>query len=116
MPILRGMVIGLLANNLSADAIAAAIGKIGAFVGTWVFPILVKNATSSGGTTVGDQAPVYLSSGLCLISAVLAFFFLPHIDQNTISSEDLRFRQFLEENGWDTTQMGIKEASIASSN
>lgn len=31
---------------------------------------------------------------------------LPTIDQDTIEKEDLRFREYLEQNGYDTTKMG----------
>ena len=111
--------IGLVASKTSATAIrgqyygvAAAFGKIGAYVGTWVFPILQANAGGAD-SIPGGQAPVYLSSGLCMLSAFLAFFFLPHIGQDTITTEDLKFREYLESHGWDTTQMGIKEKVYA---
>ena len=77
-------------------------------MGTYVFPILQTNAGGED-SIMGGQAPVFLSSGLCIISALLAFFLLPHIGQNTITDEDLRFRAYLESKGWDTRQMGIKE-------
>ncbi|GMF08353.1 unnamed protein product [[Candida] boidinii] len=52
--------IGLLASKTVATpirgqyyGIAAAIGKIGAFIGTWVFPVIERNA---GGTdTVSEK-------------------------------------------------------------
>jgi len=39
---------------------------------------------------------------------LLALFFVPHIGQDTITSEDIKFRAYLEEYGWDTRQMGTK--------
>ena len=51
---------------------------------------------------------MFLSSGLCIVSAMLAFFLLPEIGQDTITAEDLRFREYLESKGWDTSQMGLK--------
>lgn len=60
----------------------------------------------------GGQAPVFLSSGLCLLSAALAWGFLPYIGQNTITEEDLKFRAYLEEHGWDTSQMGVKKIEV----
>lgn len=34
---------------------------------------------------------------------------LPEIGQDTISTEDVKFREYLEEKGWDTGAMGSKE-------
>ena len=106
--------IGLVASKTSATAIrgqyygfAAAMGKIGAFVGTYVFPILQAGAGGED-TVLGGQAPVFLSSGLCIVSGLLAVFLLPHIGQDTITDEDIKFREYLESKGWDTRQMGIK--------
>ncbi|EWC43960.1 hypothetical protein DRE_01312 [Drechslerella stenobrocha 248] len=107
--------IGLFASKSSATAIrgqfygiAAAIGKIGAFVGTYVFPIIIKNAGGSG-TIRGNQAPFWVSSSLCLFSALLAWFQLPNIGQEAVTEEDLEFRNYLAANGFDTSQMGVKE-------
>jgi len=108
--------IGLVASKTSATAIrgqyyaiAAAFGKIGAFVGTYLFPIIQANAPGGADGVRGGQDPFFVASSLCIFSAFLAFFFLPHIGQDTITSEDLKFRAFLESNGWDTRQMGSKE-------
>ena len=113
--------IGLVASKTSATAIrgqyygvAAAMGKIGAFIGTWVFPILQANAGGED-SIPGGQAPVYLSSGLCMLSAFLAFFCLPYIGQDTITTEDLKFREYLESHGWDTRQMGVKQPVLEES-
>ena len=114
--------IGLVASKTSATAIrgqyyaiAAASGKIGAFVGTYIFPIIQKNAPGGKSSTRGGQDPFFVSSSLCIFSAFLAFFLLPHIGQDTITSEDERFRAYLEANGWDTRQMGTKEYQMESS-
>ena len=114
--------IGLVASKTSATcvrgqyySIAAAFGKIGAFVGTYLFPIIQDHAPGGASSTRGGQDPFFVSSSLCLFSAFLAFFLLPHIGQDTITSEDLRFRAYLEENGWDTRQMGNKQQQMESS-
>ena len=114
--------IGLVASKTSATAIrgqyyaiAAAFGKIGAFVGTYVFPIIQDNAPGGSSSVRAGQDPFFVSSSLCLFSAFLAVFFLPHIGQDTITEEDLKFRAYLEQNGWDTAQMGTKESHMASS-
>ncbi|KAL6856793.1 MFS general substrate transporter [Trichoderma novae-zelandiae] len=104
--------IGLLAAKTCATGvrgryygIAAAIGKIGAFVGTWVFPYIEK-AGGDDPTKVA-QYPFWVASSLCLLSAAIAFFCLPNVGQDTIAEEDLKFRQYLESHGWDTNQLGM---------
>lgn len=106
--------IGLIASKTSATAvrgqyygIAAAFGKLGAFVGTYIFPFLVDDAGSN--VIRQGQYPFYLSSSLCIFSAIITFLFLPQITQETIEEEDNRFRAYLEENGYDTSTMGSKE-------
>ncbi|WEW58207.1 glycerophosphoinositol permease [Emydomyces testavorans] len=101
--------IGLVASKTSATAIrgqyygiAAALGKVGAFVGTYVFPVIQKNAPNE---IRAGQDPFFVSSALCLFSAALAAFLLPHIGQDTITYEDARFRRYLEENGYDTSTL-----------
>jgi hypothetical protein len=91
--------IGLIASKTCSTAIrgryygiAAAVGKIGAFVGTKVLGILI-------------------SSALCILSACLALFLLPDIGQDTIDKEDAKFRLYLEENGYDVSKMGVGEST-----
>ncbi|KAF9873896.1 MFS phospholipid transporter git1 [Colletotrichum karsti] len=109
--------IGLLAAKTCATGIrgkyygiAAAIGKIGAFVGTWVFPYI--QAAGGDNAVASAQYPFWVSSSLCILSALLAVFCLPHIGQDTIAIEDARFRAYLEENGYDTRQLGLKKGEI----
>jgi MFS family permease len=104
--------IGLLAAKTCATGvrgryygIAAAIGKIGAFVGTWVFPYI--QAAGGDDKIKSAQYPFWVASSLCILSAAIAFFFIPNIGQDTITQEDMRFREFLERNGWDTAQLGM---------
>lgn len=77
--------IGLCAAKTSATAIrgqyysyAAAIGKIGAFVGTYVMPLAQENAPNK---IRAGQDPFFISSSLCILSAFLAWFLLPEISQ-----------------------------------
>ncbi|KAK0628854.1 major facilitator superfamily domain-containing protein [Bombardia bombarda] len=106
--------IGLIAAKTCATGvrgqyygIAAAVGKIGAFVGTYVFPYII--AAGGDSEEKSAQYPFYVSSSLCILSAVLVVFLLPHIGQDTIEYEDARFRVFLEANGYDTRQLGLKK-------
>lgn len=104
--------IGLLASKTSATpirgqyyGIAAAIGKLGAFVGTYVFPIIIKN-NGGDGSDRGNTVPFYVSSGLCIFSAILAIFFCPSVGQDAINKEDIDFVEYLRENGYDVEQLG----------
>lgn len=90
------------------------MGKIGAFVGTYIFPIIQNHAPGGADSIRGGQDPFFVSSSLCLFSAFLAIFFLPHIGQDTITEEDIKFREYLESHGWDTRQMGVKKHRMAS--
>ncbi|EGV60392.1 glycerophosphoinositol permease [Yamadazyma tenuis] len=98
--------IGLLASKTSATAIrgeyygiAAAWGKIGAFVGTWVFPVIISH-------TDGVKTPIFISSGFCVISCILALFFVPPVGQDAINKEDDDFLNYLVDNGFDVSQLG----------
>lgn len=110
--------IGLVASKTCATgvrgqyyAIAAAWGKIGAFVGTYIFDIIRSNAPGGANSVRGGQDPFFVSSSLCIFSAFLAVCGLPHIGQDTITDEDVKFRAYLERNGWDTGKLGIKPSS-----
>lgn len=104
--------IGCLASKTSATpirghyyGIAAAVGKVGAFVGSWVFPEIIKNAGGSS-TTSGLQAPYWVASSLCCFSAFLALFFLPAVDQDANAKEDELFLEYLRSTGYDVSLLG----------
>ncbi|TKA77918.1 hypothetical protein B0A49_05465 [Cryomyces minteri] len=108
--------IGLIASKTSATSIrgqyygiAAAVGKIGAFVGGYVFLIIQANAPNP---TRSGQDPFFVSSALCILSAALAMFLLPHIGQGTIETKDAKFRAYLTANGYDTSRMGTASESV----
>jgi hypothetical protein len=76
--------IGLLASKTSATAvrgqyyaIAAATGKIGAFVGTYVFPLLQANPNPIR----AGQNPFFVASALCIFASLIVYFGLPHVGQ-----------------------------------
>lgn len=109
--------IGLIASKTCATAvrgqyygIAAATGKIGAFVGTEVLGILYNKYIDVDPVKAG-QYPFFISASLCVLSAALALFLLPHIGQDTIDEEDEKFRAYLERNGYDTSKMGTGEST-----
>jgi hypothetical protein len=46
------------------------------------------------------------------LSAGLVLFCLPEIGQDTIQIEDARYRAYLEANGYDTRQLGMKRGDV----
>lgn len=102
--------IGCLASKTSATAIRgtyyaipAAIGKIGAFVGTWVFPVVQKK--------YGLKVPYYIASSLALFAAFLGLFFLPDVSPTAMLNEDKHFLEYLASTGYDMSALGDDPAS-----
>ena len=85
---------------------AAAIGKVGAFVGTWAFPPMI-DAFGGPDSIKGNTGPFWVGSGLAILSAIITFFFIRPLSHDGMAAEDEAFRAYLEENGWDTSQMGL---------
>lgn len=101
--------IGLLAAKTSATpvrgvyyGIAAAIGKIGAFVGTYAFPSFQNHYPG----VKGYQVPFWLASSLAIVAGLLALFGLPPVDQEAMQREDFAFLAYLSENGFDISTLG----------
>jgi len=92
--------------------IAAAVGKIGAFVGSYVFPIIQRNAPNK---IRSGQDPFYVGSALAIFAGFVALFLLPDLTQDSIETEDMRFRQYLQEHGYDTTKMGLQSSESLTS-
>jgi MFS family permease len=110
--------IGLISSKTSATpvrgryyAVAASLGKVGAFVGTYVFPIIQDNAPNE---LRAGQDPFWVASSLALFSGAITLFCLPDIKQDTIDTEDRAFRAYLRQHGYDTAQMGLEGAPRAS--
>ncbi|KAK4164551.1 major facilitator superfamily domain-containing protein [Cladorrhinum sp. PSN259] len=93
--------------------IAAAVGKVGAFVGTLVFPYIIKSTGDD--SNLNAQVPFYISSALCLFSAVIVWLNLPQVHQDSIQIEDELFKQFLRENKYDVRQLGLRKPDEVSS-
>ncbi|KAF9063077.1 major facilitator superfamily domain-containing protein [Rhodocollybia butyracea] len=113
-----GNCLGLLASKTAPTAVrgqfygtAAAIGKIGAFVGTWAFPPMI-NAFGGATTTRGNTGPFWVGSGLAIFSALVTFFFIRPLSHDGMAAEDEKFREYLEANGFDTSLMGTGETTI----
>ncbi len=105
--------IGLIASKTCATAvrgkyygIAAAFGKVGAFIGSKTLIILYNHYAENDPIKAG-QYPFFIASALCIFSAVVSLTLLPHIGQDTIEEEDARFRIYLESHGYDVSTLGL---------
>ncbi|OLL23973.1 Cell division control protein 45 [Neolecta irregularis DAH-3] len=106
--------IGLIAAKSSPTAIrgqfygiAAAVGKVGAFVGSFVFPDIIKRF--GGPETIrGNSGPFYIGSALAVVSGLIGLFFLPNVSQQSLEEEDAEFSRYLQENNFDITTMGLQ--------
>ncbi|KAJ4299099.1 glycerophosphoinositol permease [Kalmusia sp. IMI 367209] len=112
--------IGLIASKTCATGIrgqyygiAAAMGKIGAFAGSYALDAIQKNAGGAG-TIAGGRNPFFVASALAFLSGGLVLL-LPHIGQDTIDMEDVSFRTYLVSHGYDTSKMGLGTPSDQSS-
>lgn len=92
--------------------IAAAVGKIGAFSGSYALDAIQKAAGDD--TNAAGRNPFFVASTLAFVAAGLVLL-LPHIGQDTIDQEDVNFRAYLTANGYDTGKMGLESVSSMSS-
>ncbi|KAI9250048.1 major facilitator superfamily domain-containing protein [Sporodiniella umbellata] len=79
---------------------AAAVGKVGATVGTLAF---VPMQEAMG----GYRGPFLVGSGIAIVTGVLAWFCVPDIGPEGLVQEDADFKEYLEQNGYDTSQLGL---------
>ncbi|KAL4062220.1 major facilitator superfamily domain-containing protein [Scleroderma citrinum] len=108
-----GNCLGVLAAKTGPTAVrgqyygfAAAVGKVGAFVGTWAF--------GGSSSAKGDTGPFWIGSGLAILSAIVTFFLVEPLSHDGMKAEDEAFRQYLIDHGFDVTLMGIPGAEVAS--
>ncbi|KAF9001400.1 MFS general substrate transporter [Hymenopellis radicata] len=84
---------------------SAAVGKAGAALGTQVFPIIMDKFDT---TVKGQQAIFLVASAICVLGTLVVWFLIPDRDAQ-LENEDALFKKYLEENGWDTSDMGLCE-------
>ncbi|ORX62992.1 MFS general substrate transporter [Hesseltinella vesiculosa] len=82
-------------------AIAAAIGKLGAVVGSLCY-------ASMQDTMGGIRGPFLFGSALAIAMSIFAFFTVPEISPDSLDKEDEDFKQYLRENGYDTSNLGLQ--------
>ncbi|KAI0302380.1 major facilitator superfamily domain-containing protein [Multifurca ochricompacta] len=113
-----GNCLGLLAAKSAPTAVrgqfyglAAAIGKIGAFAGTWSFPVII-NDFGGASSDRGNTGPFWIGSGLAVLSALITLFFVRPLTHDGLLEEDKAFREYLESHGYDTSKMGFVEEDV----
>jgi len=84
---------------------AAAVGKAGAAIGTTA---LTDALNDFDGSIKGQQVLFLVGSGVSVLGTLVVFFLIPNAPQE-LEEEDQKFRVYLEENGYDTTNMGLKD-------
>ncbi|KAI5993115.1 metabolite transporter [Pisolithus marmoratus] len=94
--------------NRQLSVIAAIIGKVGAFIGTWVFPQIIDSFGGSN-TMKGNTGPFWIGSGLAILSAATILFLVKPFTDDGMKSEDKAFHVYLEENGYDVSCMDIAQ-------
>lgn len=108
--------LGLLASKSVAPTavrglfygIAAAIGKVGAFTGTYAYGSITDSfAKYPNGELLQITGPFYIAGGLALLSAAVVFFFIPPVVPDGMKKEDAAFIRYLEENGCDVRELGL---------
>jgi Na+/melibiose symporter-like transporter len=77
---------------------AAAVGKAGAAIGTQVFTPIQDSFSS---TEKGQQGVFLIGSAFAIVGGLIAWFFIPDKERD-LESEDVRFKNYLEEKGFDT--------------
>ncbi|GAA5954253.1 hypothetical protein JCM3765_005332 [Sporobolomyces pararoseus] len=114
-----GICLGLLASKSWPTAVrgqlygfAAAFGKVGAFAGTWAFPAIIDRFPEGPKQTSG---PFWIGSGLAFLSALIILFLVPEVKSDHMKMEDALFKEYLAENGYDISQMGLlREQTVES--
>jgi MFS family permease len=115
-----GNCLGVLASKTGPTAvrgqyygIAAAIGKIGAFIGTWAFPVMIADFGGSS-SPKGNTGPFWVGSGLAILSATVVYFLVKPLVHDGMKEEDAKFREYLEAHGFDVSLMGLPETETVS--
>ncbi|BCS17216.1 uncharacterized protein APUU_10044S [Aspergillus puulaauensis] len=81
---------------------AAAVGKAGASIGTEVFTPIQD---SFGDVGKGQQAVFLIGSAFTIVGGIIAWWLIPDM-QRELESEDIKFRAYLEDNGYDAAGLG----------
>jgi MFS family permease len=83
--------------------LSAALGKTGAAVGTQAFNHIY--------TQYGPKWTFIISAILGSVGVLLAVFTIPHLKEDDLMMEDVKFETYLRENGWTGTFGGKEDAT-----
>lgn len=50
---------------------------------------------------------ISIRTALAIFSAIITYFFIRPLSHDGMAEEDRKFREYLEQNGYDTKQMGL---------
>ncbi|KAG5437445.1 hypothetical protein PCK2_001004 [Pneumocystis canis] len=100
---IRGQFYGIAA---ACGCLIFCLGKVGAFVGSYTFAYIVEKFGGSD-SEKGNTGPFFIGSVVIILSGFLSFFCLPKLSQDCVREENLHFKAFLEEQGFDTAKMGL---------
>ncbi|KAG0050017.1 Plasma membrane permease, mediates uptake of glycerophosphoinositol and glycerophosphocholine [Linnemannia elongata] len=107
-----GDMLGLVSAEIYPTAIrgtaygwSAAIGKLGAFVGTTVFKPAIASF-GQGDVMLGQGRVFILGSCLALLGAVFTWFLIPDYSKKALGEEDEDFKKYLLQNGFDLSNFG----------
>lgn len=67
---------------------------------------MIKDFGGSG-TDRGNTGPFWVGSALAVLSALLTFFLIRPLSHDGMAEEDAKFREYLEQHGYDTSQLGL---------
>lgn len=87
--------------------IAAAVGKVGAFVGTYIYTPLQDRFPSD--SDLHFSAPFYVGSGLAVLAFFITWLFIPPVVQDGIEKMDAEFFEYLRSNGYDMSNVGLTD-------
>lgn len=110
-----GNCLGLLASKAVAPTpirgrmygIAAAIGKVGAFVGTYIYTPLQDRFPAD--SNLRYSSGYYLGAGLAVLAFLLIWLLVPAVETDGIAKMDEEFFAMLREAGYDMSNVGLKD-------
>lgn len=105
-----GNILGLASSESFATPIrgtfyglSAAIGKTGAVVGTKTFTPIQAHL---------GEGWTFIIAAICgLLGVVCCYFFIPHLKDDDLMMEDIKFKNYLIDNGW-KGNFGFQEADV----
>ena len=72
-----------------------SLAKVGAVVGTKTFTPIQTNLP------LGGKMDVYNCSNMWFEWCLSTFFFIPHLKEDDLLEEDIKFKNYLIDHGWD---------------